>query len=478
MMDFTTLQNCLSYDSSSNYFLWSSGVDSLKIFVSEILKDTAIASADVNEDKHHKMFSFKAADCTIKLYTSTKKVIIQGSGSANLTKIFSANLNNKRDAVERNNDRDEQESSSSTSNDCFVISPNLVNVSNTVNQDDVISELHMIRIEMKKMKDDISNILSNGGKIKSSSESVVDVENLNFKLREENNLLRNHLKVTEDHLADMKKVIDTLECEKSTLISTINILQNNQTTKLTQDELFESTSVLEVNTPAESESVMQQKIPVNKPKKIEKNSVTVDEKRKKNKKNRKHKQKSSTTKVTNTQSNSSASRQLEQEEKRVVILGDSVVKGLQWWKMSKNNVRVQVKCFPGATVSDMECYAIPTLRSDPDEIIVHIGTNDLRHRSSQDVAEDIINLCDDLSQNTTARITISGLTTRTDDSSIGEKVKDTNRILKSFVSCRDLKFIDNCRIGSNMLNGSGLHLNQKGSAALAKNILNQVVNSH
>lgn len=96
---------------------------------------------------------------------------------------------------------------------------------------------------------------------------------------------------------------------------------------------------------------------------------------------------------------------MEQEEKRVVILGDSVVKGLQWWKMSRNNTRVQLKCFPGATVSDLESYAIPTLCSDPNDITDQTDTNDLRHRSSQDVGQDIMNLCDDLSQNTTARIT-------------------------------------------------------------------------
>ena len=55
---------------------------------------------------------------------------------------------------------------------------------------------------------------------------------------------------------------------------------------------------------------------------------------------------------------------------------------------------------------------------------------------------------------------------------MGNKVTETNRIIKSFVSSRDLSFIDNDKIGSSMLNRSGVHLNQKGNAALAKNILN------
>ena len=116
-MENSTLRDCLSYDSTLNYFLWSSNVDSLKILLSEILKNTAIASAEVNEDKHHKMLSFKAADCTIKLYTTlttTKKIIIQGSGSASLTKAFSDFLNvkdNGDEAMNSNNGGQQSEAS-------------------------------------------------------------------------------------------------------------------------------------------------------------------------------------------------------------------------------------------------------------------------------------------------------------------------------------------------------------------------------
>ena len=56
---------------------------------------------------------------------------------------------------------------------------------------------------------------------------------------------------------------------------------------------------------------------------------------------------------------------------------------------------------------------------------------------------------------------------------MGDKVTETNRIIKSFVS-GNLSFIDNSKIGSRMLNSGGLHLNQKGSVALAKNILKHI----
>ncbi|CAH3193083.1 unnamed protein product, partial [Porites evermanni] len=88
----------------------------------------------------------------------------------------------------------------------------------------------------------------------------------------------------------------------------------------------------------------------------------------------------------------------------------------------------------------------PTVRTDPSEITLHVGTNDLRNRSPREVAEDIINLCEDISQNTTASVTISGLPHRTDEPSMGDKVTETNRIIKSF--CLDLLAVNETRLDS------------------------------
>ena len=439
-MENSTLRDCLSYDSTLNYFLWSSNVDSLKILVSEILKNTAIASAEVNEDKHHKMLSFKAADCTIKLYTTTKKIIIQGSGSASLTKAFSDFLNvkdNGDEAMNSNNGGQQSEASAADEHiETYAIEQlDPTDALTTTSQDEVKSDLQLTKEEIKMMKNDISYILNNGGKINISSAGAAETENLNFKLQEENNLLRNQLKVAKDNLAELKEVIGTLESEKSTLISTIRILQRNDL-KLSQDEAYNLTAVgtiTEAVTPLEA--VTQTSIPVVRPAKKTNQNGKKNQSQKKNQKgsgNRKDKKKeqehgpqNTLLESSNSRPGTSFNRQSDQQdsENRVVILGDSTVKGLQWWKMSKNNTKVQMRCFPGATVSDMESYAIPTVRTDPSEIILHVGTNDLRNRSPREVAEDIINLCEDISQNTTASVTISGLTHRTDEPSLGDKVR-------------------------------------------------------
>ena len=345
--------------------------------MSEILKNTAIALAEVKDDNHHRMLSFKAADCTIKLYTTTKKIIIQGSGSASLTKAFSDFLNVKGNGDEAmNSNNGGQQSEASAADEMYAIEQlDPTDALTTTSQDEVKSDLQLIKEEIKRMKNDISYILNNGGKINISSAGAAENENLNFKLREENNLLRHQLNISKDNLAKLKEEIGTLESEKSTLISTIRILQRNDL-KLCQEEAYNFTAVgttTEAVTP--SEAVTPTSISVVRPAKKTNQSGKKNQSQKENQKgsgNRKDKKKEQEhgpqnilLESSNSRPGTSLNRQSEQQDSdnRVVILGDSTVKGLQWWKMSKNNTKVQMKCFPGATVSDMESYAIPTVRT-------------------------------------------------------------------------------------------------------------------
>ena len=61
-----------------------------------------------------------------------------------------------------------------------------------------------------------------------------------------------------------------------------------------------------------------------------------------------------------------------------VILGDSIVKDMKGWKLSDD----KNKHFSGAKTKDMESYIIPTLEQNPETIIIHSGTNDLKNESS------------------------------------------------------------------------------------------------
>lgn len=149
-------------------------------------------------------------------------------------------------------------------------------------------------------------------------------------------------------------------------------------------------------------------------------------------------------------------------------------KGLQWWEMSRSDTKVHCKYFPGAPVEDMEVYAIPTVRKDPDEIIIHVGTNYLNNQSPKQIAECVVLLADDISQNSSAQLTISGIIYRSDETMLNNKITESNKILKKFATNRRWGFIDNSNLDSSLLNNSGLHLNNKGNCAFARNITNHL----
>ena len=67
-----------------------------------------------------------------------------------------------------------------------------------------------------------------------------------------------------------------------------------------------------------------------------------------------------------------------------------------------------VKAFPGATVEDMFDYIKPTIKHHPEEIILHVGTNDLKNSDARKVAERIVDLGDFIeAESLNTKVTIS-----------------------------------------------------------------------
>ena len=77
------------------------------------------------------------------------------------------------------------------------------------------------------------------------------------------------------------------------------------------------------------------------------------------------------------------------KRKTTVILGDSIVKRIQVRKLGRKvEQNVIVKSFPGAKLDCMSHYVIPTVKSNPDRIIIHCGTNNLKmDESPEAIAE-------------------------------------------------------------------------------------------
>ena len=67
----------------------------------------------------------------------------------------------------------------------------------------------------------------------------------------------------------------------------------------------------------------------------------------------------------------------EQSSKRVIIVGDSILNGINEKGLSRNGNIVKVRPHPGVTSEDLIDHIKPVSRRKPDIVVLHIGTNDL-----------------------------------------------------------------------------------------------------
>ena len=75
----------------------------------------------------------------------------------------------------------------------------------------------------------------------------------------------------------------------------------------------------------------------------------------------------------------------------IIVTGDSMIKNIKGWLMSRRKP-VHTYSFPGATTEDMEFFLKPLIARKPEEIVLHIGTNDLSSYSAEQVTGNIMKL--------------------------------------------------------------------------------------
>ena len=101
------------------------------------------------------------------------------------------------------------------------------------------------------------------------------------------------------------------------------------------------------------------------------------------------------------------------KEKRVFKFGDSILKHMNGYEVTKklDNCKVHVKSFSGAKMKCMEDYTQPTIRTIPDHIVIDVGTNDLpSKKKSGEISSDIVDLALKLISDT-CQGSVSNLTT-------------------------------------------------------------------
>ena len=72
-----------------------------------------------------------------------------------------------------------------------------------------------------------------------------------------------------------------------------------------------------------------------------------------------------------------------------LIVGDSMLAGLREAKLSRSK-RIKVCYFPGGETEDLQHHLIPYLKKEPDNIIIHIGTNDSPYKTEYFIYKELV----------------------------------------------------------------------------------------
>ena len=164
-------------------------------------------------------------------------------------------------------------------------------------------------------------------------------------------------------------------------------------------------------------------------------------------------------------------------EKNVVILGDSIVKHVNGWEIAKKlpNCKVYAKSFSGAKVRCMKDYLKPSLRQNPDHVVLHVGTNDLdSDKDPELIAKSIVDLARTVKKDT-CEVTISNIVVRNDK--LKKKAEEVNAHLAVLCVQRNILLIDHAKtIKPQHPNKNKLHLNVKGSKILRNTFTTTISN--
>ena len=124
----------------------------------------------------------------------------------------------------------------------------------------------------------------------------------------------------------------------------------------------------------------------------------------------------------------------------MAVVGDSTVKNIFGPAYFNNKNRVFVKSFSGEKSKCRKSYIISTAELQPEVIILHCGTNDLRQTVTPEVIALKIVVLETSVKAEKNVITISGIIARKDP--YKDKVKDAIECLKKLCNCRNISCVD------------------------------------
>jgi lysophospholipase L1-like esterase len=164
----------------------------------------------------------------------------------------------------------------------------------------------------------------------------------------------------------------------------------------------------------------------------------------------------------------------------VLILGDSVTKGLIRKKMSSQQVNVSIKSTSEATIQDINKIIThnKTQTKEADIIVLHTGIKNISNANSpQSICEDFTNLVTSIqSANQNVKIAVSSILPKRRDLLSKKNIDEANSLLEKLCKNKGFLFLDNSsafmkydKVNQNLYYDE-VQLNKEGSAILGRQI--------
>ena len=170
------------------------------------------------------------------------------------------------------------------------------------------------------------------------------------------------------------------------------------------------------------------------------------------------------------------SNKVKEKNKKIIIIGDSMLRYQRPKLFTKNNNFVNVILHPGTRTEDIVDFIKPVIRKKPDAVIIHAGTNDLTNgTNTMNQVRKIAKTIQEMEDSGKIGIVFSGIIQRA-DRNFKDQIKEINDKLKRYCEGNGFFYVDNDNINEKSLNKSLLHLNKAGNKLLSKNLLDCLKN--
>ena len=160
------------------------------------------------------------------------------------------------------------------------------------------------------------------------------------------------------------------------------------------------------------------------------------------------------------------------KQKSVLIVGDSMLNGIEENRICNEKFDVSIKYFSGAKICDIVKRTDEIVEKKPDCVILHVGTNNAPDIASNEILDELLSLKHRLEkESSSTKVIISAPTTRTDHGKAALTIRNFNLHLRQL----DIEIVDNKNITPKDLGRKGLHFSKNGKIKFAENLKSKLL---